>query len=298
MTCQQDNYYKTDIINNVNGACGSCACSDNHSDSCACSICAHGPEYCPSGQLDTGRFTGCSECVYGGAIIGHRKICRNSEPSMDQPTQINCCLNQNLPGNNPKGYCASGWCPDSQNCISFMTNYCKENKLETAECKQFCRSNKGKCDVSLINYCADSKNFNKPICGCALPTNQYILSNLKTPNGEAIPISCDQRCGVNQDAIRLQGQQDCNIGTICVISVKDIDIVKSQVKTGINIVQNCGNSPAPPIPSSPSSGFFNKIKNFIVTNWIIFVIFIVLIIIMIIIIVVYRTQSRKQTENN
>lgn len=290
MSCPVDSYYTTDQVNNSSDACGDCACADN--ESCT----GHGPGDCPNGQYATGRrTTPCGECTYAGVVIGHRKICRWSQPNMDVQSQINCCLDQNLPGNSPNGYCASGWCPGSDNCVSFLTQYCQKNNLQTNTCKQFCRNNIGKCDPALISYCSDQNNYTTGVCGCALPPSQYLLSSLKTPNGEAVPISCDQRCGVAPDAIRLQGQQDCKIGAICVAEFNDVAIVEQETgyNPAIQVIQNCGVTPGPNGPPIPSSNtFIQRLENFAsTTSGKIIIFLIVLFIIILIVVLIWLLSS-------
>lgn len=257
MSCSQDSYYSENLSNTVDGACGDCACQSN--SSCA----VHGPNDCPDGQHMTGSYTSCGECTYaGGGVIGHRKICNRDEPNMDTPTKVNCCLNQNLPSGGPNGYCASGWCEGSSTCNSFMTDFCQNNYLQTDACKQFCRNNPGACDNALLSYCSNPSNYTVGVCGCALPSsgpnNQYFLTQLKGTDGLQVPISCDYRCGVNPDAIRLQGQPDCKIGAICVADLSNVEINEAQQAVGnqgITLTQNCSsttnNPPGPPSPYGP-----------------------------------------------
>lgn len=240
MSCSQDTYYETAIVPSADPSktCG--AAYGIYKNYCG----TYGqPSCCPAGYTFANKSTSFGSCTFGPLnTSGVNYLCTPNQPTMDQTAQINCCLNQNLPNNNPNGYCASGWCPNSQACQSLLTNYCQGNNLKSNECKQFCRSNSGKCDQALINYCGRSSNFKENICGCALPSSQYPLSNLKTPNGLQIPITCDRRCDVNVDAIRLQGQQDCKIGAICVINLNDVNVVANNAKTGIVIDQHCGNT--------------------------------------------------------
>ena len=283
MSCPQDSYYTTETPSTYSDGRNTCgACGENYG---SCSSSKHGyqPNCCPSGwsNIDS-HSTGCNSCYFAGVTLGKKYLCAPNQPTMTQQSQINCCLGQNLPNNTPNGYCATGWCPNSDNCISFMTNYCQGNNLKTDECIQFCRSNLGKCDQALINYCADSSNFEVGACGCALPSDQYLLAGLKTPDGEAIPITCDRRCDVNKDAIRLQGQQDCDIKAICVVDLNDVKVVSNEIKgSGIKINQNCGNSPSPSPSPSPSSntGFVAIVKKY----WYIILIFIIIIVILILV---------------
>lgn len=149
---------------------------------------------------------------------------------MDNNAKNNCCTGINLPNNTPNGYCATGWCPKSENCVSFMTSYCTGNNLQSNECIQFCRNNPGKCDQALISYCANPNNFSIPICGCALHKSQYAVLEALTPQGLAVPITCDQRCGTTDTALRLQGQQDCQIGSICVANLSDVKVIANQIR--------------------------------------------------------------------
>ena len=276
MTCSQDNYYTTAIVapGDTCGACGGIYkfCQPTGSSG------SGQPSCCPTGYTFTGDRSNCGACQYGILnTIGTKYMCTPDQPQMNQTAQLNCCLNQNLPNNNPNGYCSSGWCSGSSKCDSFLTDYCKGDKLQTDECKQFCRNNLGKCDSALIKYCSDPTNFKLSICGCALPSDQYFLSNLKTPDGETIPIACDRRCGINVDAIKLLGQQDCNIDAICVVNLNDVNIIAKEVDPKINIVQNCGLKPPTPVPSD------NTYTQIIKKYWYMFlIIFVVIIIIMVV----------------
>ena len=282
MSCQVDSYYTTD---NILGSCGYCGTSY---DDCGTELY---PGCCPDGTHSLQNDTGCGSCTYRRADSKQFK-CAPDEPAMNQTSQLNCCSNQNLPSNSPNGYCATGWCPGSASCTSFMTTYCAGNNLQTDQCQQFCKANPGKCDQALQSYCLIPANFTQGVCGCALPANQYLLSSLKTPDGEAIPISCDQRCGVNDQAIRLQGQPDCEIGSICVADLTDvtINLLQSQIQSGITINQNCGAQPALTPPAPPPSTF---IQNFVGTTRgkIILAIFVIVIIAIIILAIWLATKE-------
>ncbi|MEM3062059.1 MAG: hypothetical protein QW303_00745 [Nitrososphaerota archaeon] len=263
MSCPVDRYYQTEV---TPGSCGSCVTGYEICDK------LFQPGCCPDGYYYSGDTTRCGSCNFGiFNTIGTKFKCLPYQPSMDDTRKLNCCLDQNLPNNSPEGYCASGWCPGSDRCISFLTGYCSGNNLQKRECIFFCKSNPGKCDDALRKYCNDPKNFTKEICGCALPLDQYPLSNFKTPEGESIPISCDQRCGVKPDAIRLQGQQDCKINAICVVNIDDFKIYDSYVKKGIEIRQDCGEHSKgeihiPPPPTSPPPSTIQNIRNFFSTR--------------------------------
>ena len=232
------------------------------------------PTCCPANSTTTGGQKSCGEAKYAWECLWNPP-----DPSQfDNTAKVNCCLNQNLPNSSPIGYCATGWCPNSSACQSFMTTHCQKANLNTDECKQFCRNNTGKCDVALTSYCADPNNFTLGVCGCALPTNQYPLSTLQTPDGLQIPITCDKRCDVNVDAIRLQGQQDCKIGAICVVDLTDVNIYNKYAKTGIVIDQNCGNT-------GPTNNFWEQYK------WLIFAIFIIILLILAIVIVLVMEKD-------
>ncbi|MEM0354040.1 MAG: hypothetical protein QXW79_00525 [Thermoplasmata archaeon] len=237
MSCPVDKYYQTEV---TPGRCGSCA---TYYEICGQTILgADQPGCCPNGYYYSGNTTDCNSCTFGlfNMVMGKKFKCLPYQPSMDDTRRLNCCLDQNLPNNNPEGYCASGWCPGSDRCISFLTNYCRGDNLQKRECIFFCKNNPGRCDYALKEYCKNPNNFTKEICGCALPLDQYPLSKFKTPEGESIPIACDQRCGVKTDAIRLQGQQDCKINAICVVDINDFKIYDSYVQKGIEIRQDCG----------------------------------------------------------
>jgi hypothetical protein len=153
-----------------------------------------------------------------------------------------------------------------------MTSYCIGENLQSSACSQFCKANPGKCDQALLSYCSIPSNYTLPVCGCALPQSQYAILKALTPEGLAVPITCDQRCGSTDTAIQLQGQQPCDIGTICVTNLNDVNVISQEVQSGITINQNCGSGP----PSGPQSGpptgppstnnFTQKIKIFIGTS--------------------------------
>ena len=275
MSCSQDSYYTSEKTMG-SGTCGACGGSYGY-----CQTYGHSgsgqANCCPDGWHYSGNKTSCGDCEYGVFdTAGMMYKCLPDEPSMSNQSKLNCCMSQGLPNNDPRGYCATGWCPGTSSCTSFMSSYCQNNNLQTDACKQFCRSNPGKCDSALTSYCSNPNNYTVGVCGCALPTSQYILSTLKTPDGLEIPISCDQRCGVNQDAIRLQGQQDCKINAICVAELNDIQINQVKQDIGndpaINVTQNCGGTPSGPNGPTPvgptpagSTTIINRVSNFIRT---------------------------------
>ena len=174
---------------------------------------------------------------------------------------------------NPQGYCRSGWCPSNDKCKSFMTAYCTGSKLEDPRCIKFCKSNLGACDQSLKSYCSDRANFNKSVCGCALPINQYPLSRFTTPDAPSIPVKCNRKCAFDSNAMPLLDQPDCDIGTICVINIEDYDTAKNSSIGTINIDQNCGNT--------------NSFSTLIRKYWYIFLIIFIIFIITIILLVVF-----------
>lgn len=248
MSCPVDSYYNEEILT----SCGACTvgydkCGDYFS---LLGIKIPYPGCCPWGTYYVGE-TECNNCKFNLATVGKQFKCKRMEPLMDEGRKIQCCLDKNLPSTGPQGYCASGWCPNSDNCISFFRSYCTGDNLQTDDCKYFCRSHPGMCDEALKKYCHDSKNFDKEVCGCALPLSEYPFTRINTPENISIPITCDKRCD-NSDAIRLQGQQDCNIGSVCILNAEDVKIIESHIDK-IKINQNCGPSPSPPSPSSPPS---------------------------------------------
>lgn len=280
MSCPQDSYYTTKIpapdYPNENGkmvsACGACGGLYKYCQPAGKSGSGQ-PNCCPPGYVWSGQY---EKCGYGCNSLDTRYSCLPIQPSMDQTAKLNCCLAKNLPNNSPNGYCATNWCPNSENCQSFMKGYCQGDNLQSNECIGFCQRNLGACDPALKKYCSNSDNFKKNVCGCALPSDQYPLTKFKTPQGISIPVTCDERCDVNNDAIRLAGQQDCKIGAICVVDLKDISIVQKDAKSGIKIDQNCGNSPQPPAPPNPSSK--NKKDIYIIIGIVIIIIIILLLI--------------------
>ncbi|XWV25550.1 putative ORFan [Tupanvirus deep ocean] len=296
MSCPQDSYYTT----NQQGSCGACGglydgAAGTHW--CACGHCGQ-PGCCPAGTYHTGHQSSC-----GRALCAWD--CLPPEPSMNQSSQINCCTGTNLPNNTPNGYCATGWCPNSANCISFMTSYCTGSNLQSNACTQFCRNNPGKCDQALTSYCSDPNNYTKPVCGCALPNSQYAILQALTPEGLAVPITCDQRCGTNNAAIRLQGQQDCNINAICVVNLSDVNVISQQVQSGITINQDCGQGPAAPNvtpgpnitpgPPEPSDGgFIQNFRNFIGTTLGKVVLVVIIFLILILIVYTIYSSTRKK----
>jgi hypothetical protein len=297
-SCQQDSYYTTiqHASGNACGACGGLYGGTAGTGWCGCGSCGQ-PPCCPAGTNFVGSQSGCgnAQCKWD---------CLPPVPSMDYTAKINCCSSTNLPGNTPNGYCASGWCPTSDNCASFMTLYCTGNNLQSNECRQFCKKNPGKCDQALISYCADPKNFSVPACGCAMPNSQYPIIQALTPEGLGVPITCDQRCGINNDAIRLiNQQQDCTIGTICVANLSDVNVIGSQLQKGITINQNCGNvKPSPAAPSNPSNppgsnGFYQKIKDYISTTNGKIILGVIIIIIIIFIGLIIWSLSGKHKSN-
>jgi hypothetical protein len=262
MSCPVDRYYETGIV--PQGAtCGDCKADYNKCGRTATLTENSTPSCCPPGYhyVDT---TPCGDCTFKnnaglataanlltGNLLnsvvpmpGRYFRCAPDEPQMNTYSKVNCCINKNLKKDRAEGYCAKGWCPGSSSCISFMTSYCQEDRLDTMECVEFCKKNTGKCDAALLKYCKNPENFAKPVCGCALPSDQYTLNKLRTPTGEAVPISCDYRCGTIPEAIRLAGQQDCKIGAVCVQNFKDVEIhiLQKQLPETIKIIQSCGNA--------------------------------------------------------
>jgi hypothetical protein len=217
----------------------------------------------------------------------------SSYPS-DTTSLLACCL-----GTTQQTNCKPGFCLGSADCATFLTNYCQGANLETAQCVNFCQTNPGACDTALRTFCALPANFTETVCGCSLPSGQYLLTNLKTPQGLAVPITCDQRCA-NSGAVKLAGQQECAIGTICVQSGINITTLQSQVGK-ITLEQNCssgGSGGTSSISSFFSSLFSNKNSSGGSSGGIsiglIIVIVIVLIIIIVVIVLIVRANNKNK----
>lgn len=270
MSCSTDAYYNTPIpVPDLNGksSCGealagysSCVPYGTYGGSA--------PWCCPEGyehSIVRGFIpgdTGYNSCKWSGANIGKRFKCIKKQPEMTDVSKANCCGNQEFPGNTAEGYCAIGWCPGSDKCISFMQSNCVGSKLGESNCQEFCKKNPGKCDRALLNFCSKSENFGQPVCGCTMPTSQYPLSKFIAPGVPTIPKACDIRCSTVPQALRTLDQPACSINTICVQNVTELNIAKSATGNdpSINITQDCGNvKPTPgPIPGQDpqqSSGF-------------------------------------------
>ena len=297
MSCPVDNFYNTDVVAPGN-TCG--AYGETYSNCQPTGQSGSGqPSCCPEGYTYSNNRTGCGDCWYG--TWGLQYKCFPNQPIMDPTAKINCCSNTNLPNAGPNGYCASGWCPSSANCVSYMTEHCIGGNLTSDACTQFCRNNPGKCDVALKSYCANPDNFKLPVCGCSLPDSQYAILKALQPNGLGVPITCDQRCGTNNNAIKLQGQQDCSIQSICVVNLDDVKIITEQKNPGITINQNCGNVPSgPPVGPTPStSGLIDRIKNYIATTQgkIVLGVVIILIILFIVLLIFLFTRKSSSIED-
>lgn len=276
MSCQVDSYYTTPFP--AGGGCGAsglqyCSClpQDGYCspEDCpsGCGVLAGQPYCCPKGT----KYAGTT-----GACGGFKEYsCVREEPTMDDNARANCCTNQNLPSSGPGGYCRIGWCPSSDKCKSFMTGYCVGSNLSDPRCINFCKSTLGACDVALKSYCSDEANFGKPVCGCAMPISEYPLSRFTTPNAPSIPVKCNKECALDSDAVPLLDQPDCNIGTICVINIKDFEVAKDASIGGIKIEQNCGNN-----PNTNGSSIFKK-------YWYIFLIIFIVIVVLIILLVIF-----------
>jgi hypothetical protein len=289
MSCPQDSYYTTDQY----GSCGLCGGIYSGAAGTGWGSCGTTgqPGCCPGGTVFSGRQTKIGEYC-GGASCAW--ICQPPHPSMDDTARIKCCTGINLPNNNPHGYCDSGWCPQSENCISYMTSHCTNDNLETDECAQFCRNNPGKCDKALLQYCAnftDPVSQSKhPVCGCSLPSDQYGILKALTPEGIAVPISCDARCA-NNASIRLQGQPNCDINSICVANFQNVD-----VKQGITVNQNCPGTITPVPPGTVTyTGFFQKILS-TTKGKIIFGVIIIIFFILLISLIVWLSSKGKHNE--
>ena len=313
MSCSQDSYYTTDsTMGKGNSTCGACKgfysyCQTYGKSGSGQTNC------CPSGYHYSGNRTNCGDCEYGLLkTAGTQYKCLPDEPSMNQTSKINCCSDQNIPNNNRNGYCGTGWCKNSQNCSTFMTNYCQGDNLATSQCQQFCRNNLGACDSALKTYCAIPKNFTQvgqnTVCGCAMPPDQYLLSKVKTSSGLGIPIACDARCGANANAVKLQGQQDCEIGSICISEVSDVTIneVQAQLQSGVTINQNCGNNPSNGGGGGgqPSNGggtttntLYQRFTNYISTTQgkVVLGVIIFIIILLLILLIWLLTRSKKDS---
>lgn len=272
MSCDVDSYYSTPFpASDYCGYIGQyCNCRTGTG---GCLAVAGQPDCCPENTTWTGGYNTC------GASNGGRKwLCTHNEPSMDDEARANCCTNMipsNINNGNPQGYCRSGWCPNNDKCKSWMTGYCVGSNLSDPRCIKFCKSNLGACDAALKSYCKDEANFGKSVCGCAMPFDQYPLSRFTTPNAPSIPVKCNKECALDPDAVPLLDQPDCNIGTICVINIKDFEVAKDASVGGINIEQNCGNS-----PNTNGSSIFKK-------YWYVFLIIFIVIIVLIILLVIF-----------
>lgn len=120
-----------------------------------------------------------------------------------------------------------------------LTNFCRGTNLTDPRCISFCKNHPGECDANLLAFCANSANFDNPVCGCALPSSQYPISALNIQTGLGIPIACDGRCQ-GTSSIPLVNTGTCNVGAICVQNDIDISAVSSTIGSGITLEQNCG----------------------------------------------------------
>lgn len=238
-------YYNTTRINDgtIDGWAAGCGYTN-----LGYSKCSFGDQArcCPPGWSHVGETALGTSCQ-----PGRYYTCKPIVPLMVTDRQkLNCCLSIGLPetGKNPttgaNGYCAPEWCPNSSQCVSYMGNYCTGANLLTQDCQNWCKNpnNIGKCDIALRNYCGQFTYANAPpVCGCALDNSQYPLKNsaVQTDTGATVPTKCDRKCD-SDDAVKLAGQQDCQIGAVCIISNVDISLVQSSVLGSIEVKTECG----------------------------------------------------------
>ena len=262
----------------------------------ACTQCS--ASKCPAGFGAEGHScenAGCDSFL--GENVGCLVTCFKNASSYPSDTKslLACCL-----GTTQQTNCKPGFCLGSADCATFMTNYCQGANLETAQCVNFCQTNPGDCDTALRTFCSLPANFDATVCGCSLPSGQYLLTNLKTPQGLAVPITCDQRCA-NSGAVKLAGQQECQIGTICVQSGINITTLQSQVGK-ITLEQNCssGGGGTSSISSFFSSLFGNKNSTGGSSGGIsigLIILIVVFLIIVIVVIVLIVRANRKNKAN-
>jgi preprotein translocase subunit SecG len=165
-----------------------------------------------------------------------------------------------------------------------LSQFCIGDNLNTPGCQAYCNSNVGLCDAAAHAYCSQTANFDKGVCGCALPDSQYPLIALNNSANTSIPIACDSRCQ-STASIHLSNTGTCNVGTICVQSDLNISAVQSSVGKGINISQSCGNS---------SGGGAGGTSFFTSTTGILVIVGLVVAIIIIIIVIFIATSSGKK----
>lgn len=283
MSCPVDSYYSTAVIppGSECGACGETydSCGTGSGDYKQPSCCPDGYVWAAGAGFDQEGQTECQSCHFegvGGKFVGKQYYCFPKPPSMDDEARANCCTNMipsNINGGKPGGYCRPGWCPDNDKCKTFMTDYCVGSKLKDPRCIQFCKSHLGACDVALKSYCSDKANFGG-VCGCAMPIDQYPLTQFSTPDAPPIPVKCNKKCALDPDAVPLLDQPDCNIGTICVINNEGMEIAKGASVSSIKITQNCGNT---------NNGFTAIFKKY----WYVFLIIFIVLIVLIILLVVF-----------
>jgi len=262
-------------------------------------------ETCATCSCPAGTFTGScdnNECgTFGSA--GALRSCHwgDDDPRFigsgnDQAGLRGCCS-----GSVDEKKCKPGFCKNSAQCATFFKNFCQEGNLQTEDCIEFCQTNKGQCDAALRSYCSRPENFSKTVCGCALPLDQYLIASLQTDTGIAVPLTCDVRCGPPTEAIKLAGQQDCQVGAICVISGVDIQALQSQVGA-IEIKQNCTSNGGGGNNGGGSGGgvggFFGSVASFVTSGvgLIILIVAIALIIIVVVLLVrAARARRRQET---
>jgi preprotein translocase subunit SecG len=165
-----------------------------------------------------------------------------------------------------------------------LSQFCIGDNLNTPGCQAYCNSNVGLCDAAAHAYCSQTANFDKGVCGCALPDSQYPLIALNNSANTSIPIACDSRCQ-STASIHLSNTGTCNVGTICVQASVDVTSVQSSIGKGITISQSCGNS---------SGGGAGGTSFFTSTTGIIVIVAIVLVLIVIIVIIFIATSSGKK----
>ncbi len=94
-------------------------------------------------------------------------------------TMFASCCAKTLPQEIDKSICGDYWTNPGVACVQGMNYYCRDDNLNTAECKAYCKNND--CDTNLEAYCGagtyeeQKKKYNeqKEICSCFMPRSFY-----------------------------------------------------------------------------------------------------------------------------
>jgi hypothetical protein len=173
-----------------------------------------------------------------------------------------------------------------------LSSYCSGNTLiSDPACFSYCNAHLGQCDTALKALCAQTANYEQPVCSCALPDSQYPFLGLKSPSGVAPSVACSSKCQ-STGAIKLVGTGSCFVQTLCIQSGNDVTAIQSSLGTGVSLAQNCGGGTSSNAATTSPLAFLTSTAGLLIIGLVLLII-----IVIIIIIVVSRNKAKRKAED-